>query len=249
MKTIRTIKLGSIDVDIVQKDIKNIHLSVNPPHGKVRISAPHQTNLDTLRVFAISKLNWIKQQQRKLQTQERESPREYINRESHYIWGKRYLLEIIEKAQKPQVQLKHKTILLQVRAGANQTKKLKVLENFYRQQLKKAIPPLIAKWEKKMGVKVAGFTIRKMKTKWGSCSPNARTIRINIELAKKPSKFLEYVIIHEMTHLLEPTHNEHFIHRMNTFLPNWRSYREDLNRCPTKHEEWGINKNQNWKLD
>lgn len=246
---LQTIKLGSISINVVLKDINNIHLSVHPPHGTVRISAPQRTNLDTIRLFAIAKLSWIKQQQRKLQSQQRETPRECLNQESHYLWGDRYLLEIVEQNQAPYVQLQHKKIILQVRPNSTQAKKNEVLQRFYRQQLKDAIPPLIAQWEPLIGVKISDYSIRKMKTKWGSCSPASKTIRLNLELAKKPPKYLEYIVVHEMTHLLEPTHNKHFVYWMNTFLPNWKSYQADLNRLPTKYEKWGVNGNEVWKLD
>jgi predicted metal-dependent hydrolase len=229
----QTLQLGDIDVDVVQKDIRNIHLSVYPPNGIVRISAPLHTNPETIRVFAITKLDWIRQQQQKLQTQEREAPREYLPRESHYLWGKRYLLEVTEKDLPPIVELKHNKISLQVRPGVDRNYKQTVLNTFYRQQLKLAIPPLIGKWERLMGITLESFTIRQMKAKWGSCSPQPKTIRLNLELAKKPPLCLEYVIIHEMTHILEPTHNQNFMDWMNQFLPNWKFYREELNCLPT----------------
>jgi predicted metal-dependent hydrolase len=230
---VQTIQLGNIAVDVVQKDIRNIHLSVYPPHGTVRISAPIRTNPETIRVFAISKLDWIRQQQKKLQAQVREAPREYLNRESHYIWGKRYLLEVIERDRPPKVELKHSKVVLQVRPETDRTSKQVALDTFYRQQLKEAIPSLITKWEKLMGISLEGFTVRQMKTKWGSCSPELKTIRLNLELAKKPPICLEYVIVHEMTHILEPTHNHRFVDWMDRFLPNWKSCRDDLNRLPT----------------
>ena len=165
-----TIELGEIAVDVVKKDIKNIHLSVNPPLAAVRISAPLRMKPDTIRVFAISKLGWIKQQQRKLREQERETPREYLDRESHYVWGKRYLLKVVEDDAAPGVELKHSRMLLQVRPGANEEKKRAVIDEWYRKQIKKAAPPLIAKWEPLLGVKLDRFLVRKMKTKWGSCT-------------------------------------------------------------------------------
>jgi predicted metal-dependent hydrolase len=236
---VQTLQLGNIAVDIVQKDIRNIHLSVYPPHGTVRISAPLRTNPETLRIFAISKLDWIRQQQQKLQAQAREAPREYLPRESHYLWGQRYLLDVIEKDTTPNVELKHNTIRLQIRPAADPIHKQMVLNAFYRQQLKAAIPPLVTKWEQLIGVNLEGFIIRQMKTKWGSCSPELKTIRLNLELAKKPPICLEYVIVHEMTHLLEPTHNHRFVDLMDQFFPRWKSCRDDLNRLPTNYKSTG----------
>jgi predicted metal-dependent hydrolase len=191
-------------VDVLKKDIKNVHLSVYPPTGKVRISAPLRMNLDTIRVFAISKLDWIKQQQKKLRDQERESPREYLDCESHYVWGKRYLLEVLEKDAAPKVQLQHNKIRLHLRPASSARRKQEILEAWYRERLKEAVPPLIAKWEPLLGVKVQRFLVQRMKTKWGSCNHKARSIRLNTELAKKPVECLEYIVVHEMAHLLEP---------------------------------------------
>jgi predicted metal-dependent hydrolase len=232
------IELGEIAVDVVKKDIKNVHLSVYPPTGKVRISAPLRMDLDTIRVFAISKLGWIKQQQKKVNEQEREPPREYLDRESHYVWGRRYLLKVIERDAAPEVDLKHNQMLLQTRPSASEEKKQAVLEEWYRAQLKAAVPPLIAKWQPLMGVEVERFFVRRMKTKWGSCSPESGTIRLNTDLAKKPRECLEYIAVHEMAHLLEPTHNSRFIALMDLFMPNWRFYRDVLNRLPVRHENW-----------
>ena len=195
-------------------------------------------NIDTIRLYAISRLGWIKKQQKKLRAQERETPREYLNRESHYVWGKRYLLKIIEREAPSVVALQHSTILLQLRAGATQEKKQAVLDEWYRKQLKLAIPDLIASWEKRIGVRVNEFGIKKMKTKWGTCNPEARRIWVNLELAKKPKECVEYIVVHEMVHLLECHHNDRFVALMDTFIPQWRSRRDDLNRLPVKHEDW-----------
>jgi len=233
-----TIQLGDIQVDVVLKDIKNVHLSVYPPTGKVRISAPSRMKLDAIRLYAISKLGWIKQQQRKLREQDREPPREYLDRESHYLWGKRYLLDVIEEDSTPAVELKHSKMLLRVRPGSGEAKKQAIIDEWYRDQIKKAAPLLIAKWEPLLGVKLNGFLVRKMKTKWGSCSPRLQTIRLNTELAKKPPECLEYITVHEMVHLLEPTHNSRFIALMEQFMPKWQFHRKTLNQLPVRQEQW-----------
>jgi predicted metal-dependent hydrolase len=232
------IELGDIAVEVVKKDIKNLHLSVHPPAGRVRISAPLRMNLDTIRLFAISKLAWIKQQQRKLREQERESPREYLDLESHYVWGKRYLLKVIESDEAPAVALSHSKMHLRVRPRASEEKKQSVLEEWYREQLKLAVPPLLDKWGPRLGVEVERFFIQRMKTKWGSCNPNSKGIRLNTDLAKKPSACLEYIVVHEMIHLLEPTHNKGFMTLMDQFMPSWRAYRDALNRLPVRHYDW-----------
>jgi hypothetical protein len=233
------IHLGDIPVDVVQKAIKNIHLSVYPPHGKVRIAAPLHMDLDTIRVFAISKLGWIKQQQEKLRGQARQSPREYLDRESHYVWGRRYLLKVVERDAPPEVTLTHGKLVLHLRPGASQEKRQSVLDEWFREQLKDETRQLIEKWAPHMGVPAPTFTARKMKTKWGSCTPAANAILVNLELAKKPLECLEYIVVHELTHLLEPSHNPRFITLMTQFMPKWRFYREELNRLPVRHEDWG----------
>lgn len=232
------IQLGDIAVDVVLKDIKNVHLSVHPPAGRVRIAAPRRMSLDTIRVFAISKLGWIKQQQRKLREQERETPREYIAQESHYVWGRRYLLQLIECDGPPSVELNHRRMTLQVRPGTDDEQKQAIMERWYREQLRQTLPPLIASWEPVLGVKVQRFFIQRMKTKWGSCNSVAASIRLNTELAKKPPECLEYIVVHEMVHLLEPTHNARFVALMDHFLPHWGFRRKRLNELPIRHEEW-----------
>lgn len=233
------VKLGGLAVDVVLKNIKNVHLSVHPPTGRVTISAPSRMSLDTIRVFAISKLSWIRQQQRKLQEQERETPREYLDRESHYVWGRRYLLKVSESDQPPVVELKHNRMVLRVRPGTDETKRQAIVEEWYREQIKQAAPRLIAKWEQAIGVKCERLFVQRMKTKWGSCNPRARTLRLNTDLAKKPRECLEYLVVHELVHLLEPTHNARFIALMNQSLPKWQSHRQSLNRLPVRHESWG----------
>ena len=233
------IHVGDMAVDVVRKDSKNVHLSVHPPTGRVTIAAPTRMTLDTIRVFAISKLAWIRQQQRKLQAQERETPREFLPRESHYVWGRRYLLTVIEGDQPATVTLSHSRIVLRVRPGADRAKRQAILDEWYREQIKKAVPPLVAKWEPLMDVKVARIHVQRMKTKWGSCNAAAGAIRLNTDLAKKPRECLEYLVVHEMAHLREPTHNARFVALMDRFMPKWQSFREALNRLPVRHEHWG----------
>lgn len=233
------IQLGGIAVDVIKKDIKNVHLSVYPPTGRVRISAPLDMDIRTIRVFAISKLGWVKQQQKKLRGQERETAREFLDRESHYLWGQRYLLKLIEKDAVPSVEVKHRHLILNVRPGFTYEKKRALLEEWYRVHLKKAVPPLLVQWRHVIGVEVNDFFVQSMKTKWGSCNPVARTIRLNTELAKKPRQCLEYILVHEMVHLLEATHNGRFVALMNHFMPKWQLLRSELNRLPVRHETWG----------
>lgn len=232
------IELGDIKIEVEQKDIKNIHLSVYPPNGVVRISAPNRMELDTIRVFALNKLQWIREQQKEFNNQERETPREYLTKESHYFLGKRYLLNVITKNQPPKVVLKHDTIELYVRPNSSVEKREEVLDEWYREELRAIAAEKIAKWEKVIGVEANAFSIRKMKTKWGSCNTDTKRILLNLELAKKPLECIEYIVVHELVHLLERSHNQVFVAYMDKFLPKWRHYREELNKLPFRHLDW-----------
>jgi predicted metal-dependent hydrolase len=232
------LKLGDITIDVMLKDIKNVHLSVYPPAGRVRISAPKRLKLDIVRVYAISKLGWIKQQQKRIRLQEREAPREYLDRESHYVWGKRYLLKTLEEMGPPSVDLKHSTMVLRIRPTSNREQRDAAISQWYREQIKAAASRLIPKWEPLIGVRVERFFVQHMKTRWGSCNEFTSSIRLNTDLAKKPRECLEYIVVHEMVHLLEPTHNANFVSLMDRFMPQWRLRREQLNELPVRHEMW-----------
>jgi len=232
------LRLGDITVDVVLKDIKNVHLSVYPPTGRVRISAPAHMSMATIRVFAISKLAWIRKQQARLEGQARETPRDFIDRESHYVWGQRYLFQVVEREGAPSVALKGNKMILSVRADTGAEKRYLILEEWYREQLKAAVPGLLAKWEPRMDVSVDRLHVQRMKTKWGSCNPQKRSIRLNTELARKPRECLEYLVVHETAHLVEKTHGSAFVSLMDRFLPNWRTRRDQLNAFPLAHAEW-----------
>jgi predicted metal-dependent hydrolase len=232
------IDLGGLPVEVVWKDIKNLHLSILPPEGKVRIAAPRHMNLDAIRVYAIAKLGWIKSRRRTMLEQERETPREYLERESHPVWGRRYLLKRIEREAAPAVELGHGKLNLRVRPGTDAARCREILDAWYREQIRAALPALLAKWEPRMNVRVGRIFVQRMKTRWGSCNPATGAIRLNTDLAKKPAECLEYVLVHEMTHLIEPTHNARFIAQMDLFIPAWRHLRKRLNELPVRHEEW-----------
>lgn len=231
--------LGELHAEVIRKAIKHVHLSVLPPAGKVRVAAPQHMPLETIRLFVVSRLSWIRSQQRKLRMQERETPREFLNKESHYLWGKRYLLDISYAQAAPMVSLSPRKLHLQVRPGTEPARHEEVLDAWYRQQLRDAVPALLARWEPLLGVKARRVFVQRMKTKWGSCTPDSGYIRLNTELAKKPSECLEYILVHELTHLLEPTHNERFVALMDLHLPPWQQLRHLLNRLPVRHEDWG----------
>jgi predicted metal-dependent hydrolase len=233
------ITVSNITIDVIRKDIKNIHLAVYPPTGRVRIAAPLSVNDDAIRLFAISKLGWIKRHQREFDSQERISPREYKQRESHYFQGRRYLMKIIEKDEPPKVILRARSnIELYVRPNTSYEKRQEVITEWYRIELKKLIPAIIEKWEKSLNVTIDEWQVKQMKTNWGTCNIEKKRILINLELAKKPLHCLEYVILHEMVHLLERHHNERFLYYMDTFLPNWKQIRTELNKLPVSHADW-----------
>ena len=233
------ITISNIKIDVVRKDIKNMHLAVYPPTGRVRIAAPLKVNEDTIRLFAISKLGWIKRNQRKFEGQQRIPQREYKQRESHYFQGRRYLLNIIETEGAPKVVCKNKKFIdLYIRPETPVEKRHELLTEWYRAELKKQIPTIIEKWEKILKVSVADWQVKQMKTKWGSCNIEKKRIWINLELAKKPEHCLEYIIVHEMMHLLERHHNDRFLYYMDTYLPTWRQLKNELNTLPVSHADW-----------
>jgi predicted metal-dependent hydrolase len=201
-----TIHIGELSIRVTKKAIKNVHLSVHPPDGRVTLAAPTETRLEVARAYAISKLGWIRDQQAKLKSQARETPRRFIERESHYLWGRRYLLTVVQVDTKPSIKLDHKRITLSVRPDSDAKKRAEVIHEWHKALLHQVVPSIINKWEAKLGVRVAGYFLQRMKTKWGSCNHRAGHIRLNTELVKKPKDLLEYVIAHEMAHLLEPTH-------------------------------------------
>lgn len=229
-------QLGDITIEVIQKGIKNVHLSVNPPHGHVRISAPESMSPDAIRAFAIGKLGWIKSERKKYLEQEREPAREFLDRESHYVWGKRYLLEVIEVDEAPSVELKHSQLVLKVRNRSDRNKMKTVLDEWYREQIRAAVPELVAKYSSRLQVSVDRLFVQEMKTQWGSCNHAENSIRLNTDLARRSPEYLEYVVLHELAHLLEPTHNSRFTAIMDTQMPNWRQYRDGLNRQPLMME-------------
>ena len=232
------IQLGELSIRVTKKPIKNVHLSVHPPDGRVTLTAPTATRLDVARAYAISKLGWIREQQARLRSQAREAPRQLIERESHYLWGRRHLLSVVYRDSKPFVSLDHKRITLTVRPGSDAAKRAEIIHEWHKSLLHEVVPDLIKKWESKLKVKVAGYFLQRMKTKWGSCNHRAYHIRLNTELVKKPKDLLEYVIVHEMAHLREPTHSERFMEIIGKYYPTWREARAELNDLPLAAEAW-----------
>lgn len=233
-----TIRVGDIVIAMTCKDIKHVHLSVHPPRGRVSLVAPTGTRPEVARAYAISKLGWIRDQRAKLRGQARETPRRFVTRESHYLWGRRYLLSVVEADRKPSVRLDHRRLTLTVRPGSPKAKRNEVMHEWHKALLHETVPGLIKKWEAKLGVSVAAYHLQRMKTKWGGCNHRAGTIRLNTELVKKPRDLLEYVIVHEMVHLLEPTHSERFLALMTKHYPAWREARAELNELPLAAEAW-----------
>lgn len=233
------ITVSGIRVDVVRKDIKNLHLGVYPPHGRVRVAAPLVVKDEAVRLAVIDKLGWIKRQKSKFVDQPRQSQREMVNGESHYFLGKRYRLRVHAHDGKARVAVRGIASLdLFVRPGASADQKEAVLQRWQREQLKVLVAPLLEKWQSAIGVQIADWGIKRMKTKWGSCNVSARRVWFNLELAKRPVQCLEYILVHELVHLLERHHNERFTALMEAHLPQWRQYRQMLNMTPLGHEEW-----------
>ncbi|MBI4985933.1 MAG: M48 family metallopeptidase [Rhodocyclales bacterium] len=233
-----TIRLGGIEIQVTRKAIKNVHLSVHPPAGRVTLVAPTGTRLEVARAFAITKLQWIRDQQSRLREQAREAPRRFVDRETHYLWGRRYLLSVHHRDAKPSVTIDHRRITLTVRPGASEAKRAEVIHEWHKSLLHGTVPALIAKWEKRLRVKVGGYFLQRMKTKWGSCNHRAGHIRLNTELVKKPKDLLEYVVVHEMLHLREPTHSDRFLAILAEHYPSWREARAELNEMSLSAESW-----------
>lgn len=230
--------LGDISIELTRKEVKHVHLSVHPPEGRVSLVAPPGTRAEVARAYAVSKLAWIREQQAKFDKQARESPRRFIARETHYLWGRRYLLAVEHHDATPRVRRDHRQITLVVRPGSTEAVRARVVHEWHKSLLHDSVPRLIAKWESRLGVRVAAYFLQRMKTKWGACNRRRKHIRLNTELVKKPKDLLEYVIVHEMLHLIEPTHSERFVSILNQQYPGWREARAELNELPLGAEKW-----------
>ena len=233
-----TIRLGEIAITVTRKAVQHVHLSVHPPLGRVTLVAPMATRPEVARAYAISKLGWIRDRQEQLRGQAREPRRAFVTRESHYLWGKRYLLNVVEEDAKPSVRFSHRRLTLTVRPGSGRAKREEVMHEWHKGLLHKTLPPLIRKWEAKLALRVAGYFLQRMKTKWGGCNHRSGTIRLNTELVKKPKDLVEYVVVHEMMHLVEPSHSGRFLALMSRHYPAWRVARAELNELPLAAEGW-----------
>lgn len=232
------IQIGDLSIKVTRKGIKHVHLSVHPPDGRVTLVAPTGTRLEVARAYAISKLGWIRKQQGTLRNQARETRRQFVTRESHYLWGRRYLLTVAYADAKPRVRLDHRRITLTVRPGSSAEKRAEVMHEWHKSLLHQVVPALIQEWEARLGVQVKRYFLQRMKTRWGGCNPRAGHIRLNTELVKKPKDLLEYIIVHELAHLLEPTHSERFTGLLDQHYPTWREARSELNELPLAAESW-----------
>jgi predicted metal-dependent hydrolase len=228
----KTLQLGDIEIAVTRKDVKHVHLSVHPPEGRVTLVAPTRSRLEVLRAYAITRLSWIRKQQASFRAQAREAPRRYVTRETHYLWGRRYLLDVRYMDRKPSIRLDHKRITLTVRPGSDDVKRAEVLHEWHKAQLHQVVPDLVRTWEPRLGVKVRAYYLQRMRTRWGSCNHSRGHIRLNTELVKKPRHLLEYVLVHEMAHLIAPTHDDRFVELLDEHFPQWREARAELNSLP-----------------
>lgn len=233
-----TLRLGGLSIELTRKAVKHVHLTVHPPEGRVSLVAPRGTRTEVARAYAISKLAWIRAQRARFAEQARETPRRFVGRESHFLWGRRHLLVVEYAEAKPRVTLDHRRITLTVRPGSKAAVRAKVMHDWHKSLLHKAVPSIIKKWETKLGVNVVGYFLQRMKTKWGSCNRRVGHIRLNTELVKKPKDLVEYIVVHEMIHLVEPSHSERFISILDKYYPSWREARAELNALPLTAEAW-----------
>ena len=234
-----SIEVRGIPVEVVRKEIRNLHVGVYPPRGRVRVAAPHRLDDTAVRLAIISRLAWIRQRREEFERQQRQSRREFVNGESHYFAGRRYRLDVIDHRGRPAVRLvNNSTMRLLVSPNADRDAREAVLQRWYRRQLRRQLPALRGKWEPLVGVTAADVRIKRMKTLWGSCSVEDKRIWLNLELAKKPASCLVYVLVHELIHLLERHHTDRFRSLMDSHLPHWQVYRDQLNSLPLAHEDW-----------
>ena len=234
------IVIRGIEVEIVRKDIKHLHLGVYPPEGRVRVAAPLRLDDDAVRLAVISRLAWIRRKRAEFQGQDRQSRREFVTGESHYFEGRRYRLDVIESTDPTGIRLRDNAWMeMRVRPDTGRDAREAMLYSWYRAQLRERIPELIAKWEPRIDVTVTEWRIRRMKTRWGTCNPDARRLWLNSELAKKPVSCLEYVVVHEMIHLIERAHNDRFRRILDRVMPRWGARLDELNRAYLADEGWG----------
>jgi predicted metal-dependent hydrolase len=236
--TASVMQVGGLTIAVERKAVTHVHLSVYPPAGAVRMTAPTHLSDQALRAFAIRKLGWVRAQQAKQLTQERESPRKQVNRESHYVWGQRRLLKVIDHDAPPAIELHPQRLVMRLRPDTSDDSRASILAAWYREQVREQVAPLQERWERLLGVHIQRLYVQHMKTRWGSCTPASSSIRLNTELAKKPLACLEYILVHELLHLLEPNHGRNFIALLDRHLPDWQTRRDLLNRLPVRHEEW-----------
>ncbi len=224
---------------MVRKPIKNLHLSILPPDGKIRVTSPLQMKDDAIRTLIATRIPWIRKQKATFEAQERQTPRKYVSGESHYFFGKRYRLEVVYEDKPSRVIVKGKSkIILQLRVNSTGEKREEVMMGWHRKELGIVADEMILKWQEKIGVQVGIWRIKKMKTRWGTCNQKARRICLNLELAQKPIACIEYVIVHELLHLIEKKHNKRFTDLITKHLPKWRSAKEELNGFILSHEKW-----------
>ncbi|WP_313813360.1 SprT family zinc-dependent metalloprotease [Glutamicibacter sp.] len=230
--------VAGLDIEVVRKDIKNMHISVYPPQGRIRVAAPHRTTEDAIRIAIVQRLSWIKNQRKHLREAERQSERRMLSGESHYVWGQRYILDVSKQSGAYAVEPKGNTLWVITPKGTDAAGRFGALDRWYRRELKAALPALLEKWQPILGVNAEKYVVRRMKTKWGTCVTGSRTIWFNPELAKKDPRCLEYIVVHELVHLIEKGHGKKFVALMDQYLPDWRARRQELNDAPLGHEEW-----------
>lgn len=232
------LKVGDLSMDVYRKDIKNLHISVMPPEGRVRLSVPEKMTVTALRMAVISRIPWIRKQQKSFADQPRQSKREMVSGESHYLWGKHYRLDIVETTGKHGVSVGDRTLRMTINPATTQDNRIKLLNEFYRSLLKKRLEEISPEWIQVIGVEPSCISVKRMKTKWGSCNTSSKRILLNLDLTRKAPECLEFILVHELVHLHERHHNERFQALMSKYLPDWRERRNLLNSSPLAHDYW-----------
>jgi predicted metal-dependent hydrolase len=225
----KIIEINGLEVELQRKKIKNMYLRVLPPNGRILITAPLRMSEGEIKSFALSKMDWILTQYHKVRQREENHEIAYESGDRILLWGQEYILSVIEAVGRPHLYLENSTLKLYIRRESTKEQRKQVIDAWYRELLAAKIPPIMAKWESIIGVTSSGFSIRDMKTRWGTCNIRTKKICFNLRLVKKMPKCLEYVVVHELVHLLEKSHNHVFKGYMDHFLPEWRRIRKELN--------------------
>lgn len=235
----RTLSVGGMSIDLVRKSIKNLHLAVYPPDGRVRVAAPWHVSEDAIRLAVATRVAWINRQRRRFLAQDRQSKREYISGETHYFLGRAYRLQLHRTGGNFRIRLAGSNkIEFFAPVDADRTDRELALLRWHRRELRKRVELEAAKWSARLGIDFPLIGIKRMRTRWGTSNPSSRRIWLNLELAQKPPRCVSYIVLHELVHFLHRTHGEEFVSTLDALMPNWRSVKNELNELPLAYHPW-----------